>query len=407
MRVRQTPMDENRVAAGPPSDHSLPDASPVDPASPAPSQNTLSIAVIGLFLLAIVYTLYLAQAILMPIAVAALFALLLSPLMRVLGRLRVPRLLGAAVVVGGLIMGAIAGIGVLAEPAAIWTAEMPKVSKQLEKKFRQLREPIDHMRQATQQVEKMTTLESPQDVPQTVVIAEGGLFARTVGVLQSVGTTLGIVFGLLFFLLATGDTVRTTVQQALPEGRGRQTVIIFRDVQRNLSAYLATITLINIGLGIVTGFALYLLGMPNALLWGTMATMLNFVPLVGAVIGCAVIAVVGMISFSSMIDGLLPPLVYIGLHLIESQLVTPYVIGRRLTMNPVAVFLSIVLWTWLWGIPGALMAVPLLAMLKVVCDAFDGLRPLGRFIGDDAGPEKKAADPAISAPAAPAKARGA
>lgn len=362
---------------------------------------------LGLFLLASLYTLYLAQAILMPIAVACVLALLLSPLMRWLVRLRVPRLLGAAIVVGSVIAATLAGIGALAEPAAAWTAQMPKVSKQLEKKFRQIREPIDHMRRATQQVEKLTTLERPQDVPQTVVVAEGGLFVRTMGILQSVGTTLGIIVGLLFFLLATGDTVRAALQQAWPEGRGRETVTVFRSVQRNLSAYLATITLINIGLGVVTGGALYLLGMPNALLWGTMAALLNFVPLVGAVVGTVVIGVVGLISFPTMLEGLLPAVIYIALHLIESQLVTPYVLGRRLTMNPLAVFLSIVLWTWLWGIPGALMAVPLLAMLKVMCDTIDGLRPWGRFIGGDIAPGNAAKDHLVSAPAVPADGRGA
>ncbi|MBK8176469.1 MAG: AI-2E family transporter [Rhodospirillales bacterium] len=352
--------------------------------SPGPGINLArasALATIGLFALAILYTFYLAQAVLMPIVVATLLAMLLAPVVRTLARLHISPPLGSVIVVVALVGFVVGGIGLLADPAAKWTAELPKITKQLERKFRLLKEPIEDMRQASQQVEAMTTFESPQQVPQRVVVEEGGLFVRTVSVLQLVGSTLGILFALLFFFLATGELFRDKLRQVMPGGRGEQTINIARDVQRKLSAYLATVTLINAGLGLATGFALWLLDMPNAILWGTMAAVLNFVPLVGAVIGVGIVALVGLLSFPGVVDGMLPAIIYLALHLVESQFVTPVIVGRRLTMNPVAVFISIVAWTWMWGIPGALMAVPLLAAMKVVCDAIVGLRPVGVFIG--------------------------
>ena len=224
-------------------------------------------------------------------------------MVRALRRIRLPSPIGAAVVLVALLALVGGGIAMLSGPAALWAAELPKVSKKLEVKFRALRAPLEDMRQAGQQVDKLTTLESPKDVPQRVVVEEGGLFSRTMGLLQSLGSTLGILFALLFFLLASGDLFRRKLQQILPEHRGERAVALVRDVQRNLSAYLVTITLINIGLGTATGTAMYLLGMPNPVLWGVMAAVLNFVPVVGAAVGVVVIALVGLISFPAMLDG--------------------------------------------------------------------------------------------------------
>lgn len=393
--VARTPMNNAELTR---SLHREPGASneaaerpPVRPPVRIDGQALRTASVCGLLLLAIIYTLDQAQPILMPVAIAGLLALLLHPVMRLLARARVPAPVGAAIVVLALLVGLFGSVGVLADPAAKWTGELPKIGKQLERKFRALKEPLKDMRQATEQVEKMTTLESPQQAPRTVVISEGGLFFQTMTILQTVASTLGILFGLLFFLLASGDLFREKLYTASPGGHGQRSAAILRQVQRNLSAYLATITLINLALGVVTGLAMYLLGMPNAVLWGAMAAVLNFVPIVGGVTGVAVIALVGLFTFDQLVAGLTPALVYVSLHLLESQVVTPFVVGRQLTMNPVAIFLAIVFWTWLWGIPGALMAVPLLAMLKGACDEIDDLRPLGEFIGGRSSPARPAA----------------
>ena len=317
-------------AAGDKDEQIVKDLGVEAPPLPPPAAQTMfslerlrSYSAFGLLLLAVVYTLFFAQAILMPIAVAGLLALLLAPLVRALRRIRLPSPVGAAVVLVALLALVGGGIAMLSEPAALWTAELPKVSKKLEAKFRALRAPLEDMRQAGQQVDKLTTLESPKDVPQRVVVEEGGLFSRTMGLLQSLGTTLGILFALLFFLLASGDLFRRKLQQILPEHRGERAVLLVRDVQRNLSAYLVTITLINIGLGIATGTAMYLLGMPNPVLWGAMAAVLNFVPVVGPAVGVVVIALVGLISFPSMLDGVIPAAAYLGLHLTELQTSRP------------------------------------------------------------------------------------
>jgi predicted PurR-regulated permease PerM len=352
---------------------------------PGPSPRTrqwASLATIGLFVLACFYTLHVAQAILMPITAALILWVLLTPLMRVLARIRLPAPAAAAFVIFSVFAGVVLGVYVLSEPAATWIAEMPKTARQIERKFRPLKDPIEDVRKATEQMERITDLGAPSSPPQKVVVENGGLFDRTLDELVGVGSTLGIIFALLYFLLSSGDLFLQKLLRVLPSKRARSRALeMTEDIGRNLSTYLSTITLINIALGIATGLAMYVLKLPNPVLWGALAAVLNFIPYVGVIIGTAVILLVGMVTFDTLWQALLPSAVYLGLHLIESQLITPHVLGRRLTMNPVVVFLAVIIWGELWGIPGSLMAVPLLAALKVVCDTVDGLAPIGEFIG--------------------------
>ena len=132
---------------------------------------------------------------------------------------------------------------------------------------------------------------------------------------------------------------------------------------------------------VVVLFALWLLGMPNPVLWGLMVAGLNFVPYLGPVVGVIVVALAALTTFESTAYAMLPPAVYFVINAIEGNLVTPAIMGRRLRMNPVAIFISLSLWGWIWGIPGALLATPLLLAFKTVCDHVVTLQPLGEFIG--------------------------
>ena len=222
---------------------------------------------------------------------------------------------------------------------------------------------------------------SEQTPSETTRISLLEVFSRTFPVLRDVGWSVLIVFVLLYFLLATGTTLRENIILALPTFRDKKRALeVTRDVQRGVSVHLATVTLINIGLGVAIGLAMYAIGLPNPALWGAMAAMINFVPYLGPIVGSFVVTIVGLVTFDAPVQALLPPVVYIAINTLEGNLVTPMILSRRLTISPIAVFLSVIFWGWIWGVLGALMAVPILVCLKVVCDANERLAPVSQFL---------------------------
>ena len=187
---------------------------------------------------------------------------------------------------------------------------------------------------------------------------------------------------LLYFLLASGDLFLRKLVRVLPRLSDKKRAIeIARQTEGHISTYLSTVTLINIALGLIVGVAMHLVGMPNAILWGVMAGLLNFIPYLGALATAGILAIVSVLTFDSLGRALVAPLLYLAINTVEGYLVTPMLLGRRLTLNPVVIFLGIILWGWLWGIPGALLAVPILATFKIFCDQIEPLAPIGEFLG--------------------------
>jgi predicted PurR-regulated permease PerM len=203
-------------------------------------------------------------------------------------------------------------------------------------------------------------------------------------VLSATSTFLGgavICFVLLYFLLATGDAVLNNVLHVLPNFREKRGVVeLIYAAEQGMSRYLLTVTIINVCLGIVEGLLLAVLGVQDAPLWGVMACAFNFVPYVGALTGTIVVALVSFLQFESLGYSLLPPFLYWGVTVIEGNFITPTVLGKQISLNPVMVFLSLAFWGWIWGVGGALIAVPLLAMTKIVCDQFKPLQPIARLL---------------------------
>ncbi len=199
---------------------------------------------------------------------------------------------------------------------------------------------------------------------------------------------------LTLFLLASGDHFSEQIVKSFgtltDKKRALHTV---RDIEAEISRYLLTITIINAGLGVAVGLAMWALGMPTPLLWGMLAAVLNFLPYIGALGGVAIVGIVSMASFPTIGAALLPPLAYLACTTIEGQFVTPTTVGRRLRINTVAVFVAVAFWSFLWSIPGALMAVPILVFLKVLCDNVPGLRGLGRFLSAEAPAEATPREP--------------
>jgi predicted PurR-regulated permease PerM len=339
----------------------------------------------GLFTLAIFYTLYFASALFIPIALALLLNLLLRPVIRTLRKhLYLPEGVGAVLVLILLLVTVLVSFYGLSGPATRWLAELPVAMAKIERKLETLREPVEEMQQAAEKVADLATPKATpgDDEPVTVAIKGPSLTAMFLGGALTIGAGLVIMIALLYFLLASGDTLLRQAVTIAPRLRDKKRVVeIMRDIEDDISYYLLTISLINASLGCAVGFAMYLLGMPNPILWGVMAAFFNYVPFLGAVAGISIVGLVAMLTFETPSMILLPPVAYLVLTSLEAQFVTPALLARRLTLNPIAVFLALIVWTWLWGIAGALMAVPLLAVFKICCDHADPLKPIGTLLG--------------------------
>ncbi|HEY8494831.1 MAG TPA: AI-2E family transporter [Myxococcota bacterium] len=352
------------------------------PAEPPPADRptrVASVALTGLFLLAVVYTLYFASNVLLPIVIAVLASLVLEPLVKLLERVRVPSAIGALVLVLALLGGVAWGTLALARPAAEWLERAPAASREIERKLRFVRDPIERVSQATQEMERAATVGG--DGRRSVVVEPPSLIDTLLDTTQrfTAGAVVAVI--LLYFLLANPDGLLEKLVSLAPQLSDKKRVVAtMRQIEADVSRYLVTVSAINAGLGVAVGVVLHLLGVPNAALWGALAALSNFVPYAGALVMALVIAAVGVLSFDEPSAMFLPALAFVSLTTIEAYLVTPIVLGARLTLSPVAVFLSVTVWSWLWGIPGALIAVPLLAAAKIVASNVPRLEPLARVL---------------------------
>jgi predicted PurR-regulated permease PerM len=341
-----------------------------------------SFALNGLFVLAAFYTLYLARSFFLPIVLALLLNFLLSPVVRGLKKLRIPAALGAGLVVFGLLGGLGWGIYELAGPAYEWAQEAPRSLRKLESRLREFKKPVQAMSKATEQVEKITQV-GGGSTPQKVTVETQTLGEKMFSRFTDVVANGAVMFILLFFLLASGDLFLRKLIRVLPSlSDKKRAVEIARQIESDVSTYLVTITAVNVALGLATWGILSLLGVPNPLLWGVLATVTNYIPYLGALVMIGILAMVGFLSFDELGRALMAPGAYIGLNILESYIVTPLVLGRRLTLNPVVIFLGLTFWGWLWGITGALLAVPIMAVFKIFCDHSEPLAPIGEFLGD-------------------------
>ncbi|HYC48470.1 MAG TPA: AI-2E family transporter [Burkholderiales bacterium] len=339
-------------------------------------------AVKGLFILALFYTFYFARSLLLPVVLALLLSLILYPAVRALKRARLPEPIAAALIVATLTGTLAAGLYQLFEPASEWMAKMPKVAEQAERKLATLRRSMEQMSKAAEKVEALTAVDRPSAKrPQQVVAKPPSLVSRVWGGTQSIIASAAATLVLLFFLLASGDLFMRKLVRVLPTLTDKKTAVaVARQIQTAIGRYLFTITCINFGLGLATAGVLQLIGMPNALLWGVMVALFNYVPYIGPAVSGTILTVVAFITFDDLSDVLLVPLVYFTLEIIEGQFVTPILTGRTLTLNPLMIFLSMLLWGWLWGVVGALMAVPILMTLKIFCDHIASLHAVGEFV---------------------------
>ena len=334
----------------------------------------------GLFALGVFAVLYVASAIILPVVLAFVLNLLLQPAVRLLGRLHLPRAVGALFTVL-LVIGALVGlVAALSVPAANWAERLPQGIPRLEAHLEVIKGPIHALQKVIQQAEQVA--DAPPSQGSVVSVRRdlgitGALFAGTRSVLDGLFTTVLV----LYFLLVAGSIFLRRVVEILPTfSNKRQAVDISQQIQEDISAYLVTITAMNAAVGVTTAAAMYLCGLGDPLLWGTIAFLLNYIPILGPFFGVCIFVLVGMLSFESLWWALLPPALYLGIHLVEGETLTPMLLARRFTLNPVLIILSLVFWFWMWGVPGAILAVPMLAILKIISDRLRPLKALGHFL---------------------------
>lgn len=337
----------------------------------------------GLFILACLYTLYFAAPLLIPIAIATFLNITLSPVVRRLHRAGVARSLAAGMLIV-MIVG-FAGLvgGTLAGPAEEWLRDAPRTIRQMQARLFNPRGALADIQALAEEVDGLATVDKRTAAPE-VVVREDGILGAVVDTMPAFFGAAAIVVFLTFFLLASGDNLlRRITLCGRTWSERRRIVTIARHIQSELSRYLATVAMINTGLGIAVAAAMYGLDVPNPILWGAMVAVFNFAPYIGAMVSAAVLTMVGFTSFASLGDALLVPAAFVVLTILEGQLVTPTILGARMALSPTVVFVSVIVWGWLWGVAGALMAVPIVTTIKVVCRYFSPVQYLGTFLRND------------------------
>jgi predicted PurR-regulated permease PerM len=355
-----------------------PGAARLPPTNLANAGGVTATALVGLLILGVVYSLYFARPLLIPFTAAVLLGFLLKPVIRLLRGFGIPEMLGTIVVFLTFIGTIGTGAYLLASPASKWLARLPADVEQAERRLRNVIRSFGEVREA---VDEAANVSTPSDTnptqPDVVRVAPESLSARIINTVRSFVIGSAAAAFLLFLLLASGETFLRRSVSLLPTlNQKKRLVRISHGIERDLSVYLLTTSIINAGLGIVVGFALFLIGVPNPVLWGVVVWLLNYIPYIGGIVGVAMIGLVAIASIESTGRALLAPAAYLILNAIEAYLVTPHIVGARFSLNPVAVFGAVAFWGWIWGIPGALLAVPILTAASIVCANIDRLRPI-------------------------------
>ena len=351
--------------------------------TPTPlADTTLRKAVILLSILAVGALLYLAQDVFIPVAIALFLALLLSPAVDRLQKWRVRRGIAVGIVLIVVFAAAGAAINAVWTPATEWLARAPQTMRQIDPRLRPLREMFARVDDVSARAARLTqgTAANPKPAIVTPVPDE----STAVSMAKSFFEWLSIIPFTLFFLLGGPPLMARMGASLAGNEASTKTLKMTEAIRQEVGRYFGTVALINLGLGIATGLSMFALGMPNAILWGVMAGILNFIPYLGPIVACVVFAAAALITFPTLGQALAVPGVFILLHLIEGQLVQPLTVGRRCEVNALVVLLGVWFGFAFWGIPGVLLATPVLVALKVAAQHNPTWRVLGDFLSPNA-----------------------
>jgi len=368
----------------PPDAAPLPEALP-DPA-PHPPRPRAPVAIVVLAVLAIGYTLWAAQDLVLPVLLAMFFALVGNPILRALRRIFIPRFIGALLLLAIGIAGTV-GLGrQLIGPASEWMQQIPKELRVLAPKLREMTQPMQQANRAAESFARAASDPSSRKV-QVVTIQDPDPWKSLTATPKMLASVLAVVL-LTFFFMTFGENLQRNAIALLPtRQRKKLTVDILQSIESEMSRYVLTITIINSLLGLAVAGALHALGLEvqEALLWGTVAALLNFAPYVGPMIGVGLMLLMGFVTFEGVWPDtewspLAPAAIYLALHTIEGQIVTPIVLGRRMALSPLLLILALMLFGWLWGMVGLLLAVPLLVCVKIVLSRIEGLEGWAKLL---------------------------
>ncbi len=356
-------------------------------AEPGPGEHTptsaATVALVTLAFLAVCVALYVGRGLLMPIAISIMLGFLLRPPVRWLRRRGIKESIGAGIVVLGGVLIAVALARILAAPASSWLQRAPQAIESVARKLQSTGGPVAQLEATAAKVEQIASGGAPSRATRQVTQtpARTPLLRRMFGDLTDfVGGIFSVIF-LTFFLLASGDVFMRKITDMMPRGRARMPREISAEIESSITRYLRTVTLINIALGLATWGVLAALRMPNAALFGMLAGVLNVVPYLGAVATAGILGLAAIASFDSLGRALLVPGAFLLLNVIEANVVTPVLIGREFPLNAVAVFVGLLFWGFVWGVPGAILAVPMMVTIKIFCDRVPSLRAIGEFLG--------------------------
>lgn len=340
-----------------------------------------SVAINGLFTLAVLYTVHVAATLLIPITLAVLVTVLLSPIVNRFEEWGANRTIAALLVVNVLVGAVLLVAFSLIEPARTWIDRLPRGLERLEWELRDYKKPLEEITKATEQLEKATDLGASPGGPARVSIerplVSADLFDNAIDRLIAVG----VFVSLLFLLLSSGDTHLRKLVSVIPRFEDKKRAVeIIRGIERDIAFYLRGLSTVNLALGAFVGLTCWALDYGNPLLWAALATVVSFMPYLGAMTIAAVLLLVGVTSDAHLPTVIGFPLGFLTLAYGATNFALPRIVGWRLTLSPLSIFLSIIFWGWMWGLAGALIAVPLLVSLKIVSERVDSLRPVATFL---------------------------
>lgn len=363
---------------------------PLDPAPPRPPAEAedmplphdwRTIYLGGLFFLACLTVLKLAQEVVLPVVIALVLKLLLQPFVRLLERARLPRWLAALVAVA-LILAIFAVLGtVLGTPAATMIDRLPEAMDKLREGAASLDGLMERARPMLSALGMSKGGAGGDPVGSMLAFNPGALATAVASGASSFASHLLETLLILYYLLVFGELFMVRLLEILPTLRDKkQAVGISNAVERDVSAYLLTITIINAVVGILTGLVMWMSGVPGAPVWGVIAFTLNYIPILGPLGGVLLWIVVGLATLGLSWWSLVPAACYLAIHLAEGEVITPMLLARRFTLNPIAVMVGLIFWYWMWGVQGAVLSVPMLAIVKIVSDRLRPLRALGHLL---------------------------
>lgn len=351
-----------------------------------------AVAIVGLFLLALFYTFYFAREIFLPVMLAWILNMLLRPILHILKRWHIPEAIGAGLLLIGIIGIFAASIVLVSEPASAWLSKAPQTIETAANRIRDALRPAESLQKAASKVDNLGVVTTPlEDQTPKVEIKRPGLMNTVLSKTTSFVMLVGETLVLLYFFMASGDLLMLKAIQALPRFKDKKRAVeIANEMQQQVSRYLGAISIVNVIEGTVVGIGMAFVGMPNPVLWGVLATLVNYVPYLGAMFCIACLTVVSLVTFQSFAHALLAPAIYIFVN-VSDNFIAPMVIGKRMVLNPLIVFLAVLFWGWIWGIVGVLIAVPITMAFKIFCDHFKMLAPIGEMLAGEPEPAKASA----------------